>query len=97
MRVGDTIRHAIGSDEIYGLIMNAKEADAANCVPQGLLELEDSQDVPRVKRAIGIDEFLTWDHVEMPDSRLVQLWREQQRLLALRPAIGHHNQEAPCH
>ena len=97
LRVGDTIRHAIGSDEIYGLIMNAKEADAANCVPQGLLELEDSQDVPRVKRAIGIDEFLTWDHVEMPDSRLVQLWREQQRLLALRPAIGHHNQEAPCH
>lgn len=79
---GDRITHAIGSDEVYGLIMASDDADAANLVPQGLLDVEESDERPVVRRAVERDQPLCWDDIDMPDTRLVKLWRQQQGLLS---------------
>jgi predicted homoserine dehydrogenase-like protein len=79
---GDRITHAIGSDEVYGLIMSVEEADADNLVPQGLLDIEESDERPVVRRAVERDQPLTWDDIDMPDTRLLELWRQQEKLLA---------------
>lgn len=81
LQPGDDIRRAIGGDEIYGLIMNARDADAESCVPQGLLQVDDGSELPRIKRAVGPDECLTSDHVDLPDSRLRRLWDQQRTAL----------------
>ena len=79
---GDRIAHAIGSDEVYGLIMSAQDADAADLVPQGLLDVEDTNERPVLRRAVARDEPLSWDDLDMPDTRLLQLWQQQKALLA---------------
>jgi predicted homoserine dehydrogenase-like protein len=81
LAVGDRIEHAIGSDEVYGLIMEAKPADASNLVPQGVLDVEGSPERPIMKRAAKKDEPLTWDHFDLPATRMLELWEKQKPLL----------------
>ena len=82
LQPGDTIGHAIGSDEVYGLIVTAADADAAGQVPQGLLDVEEGPARPVVRRALERDEPLSFDHLDMPATRLLDLWTRQQALLA---------------
>jgi predicted homoserine dehydrogenase-like protein len=81
LRAGDRIEHAIGSDEVYGLIMEAKPADAANLVPQGVLDVEASPERPVLKRSVLKDEALTWDDIDLPATRMSELWEKQKPLL----------------
>ena len=78
---GTKISHAIGSDQCYGLIDYAKKADAAGHIPQGVLDVEGSDLRPVVKRAIKKDDPITWDDVDIPDTRMARLWEEQKPLL----------------
>lgn len=78
---GTKITHAIGSDQVYGLIDNAKQADAAGVIPQGVLDVEGSDLRPVTKRAIKKDEPITWDSIDIPDTRMAQLWEKQKPLL----------------
>ena len=77
---GTRVQHAIGGDEVYGLIDEAKKADAANHVPQGVLDIEDSDARPVFKRAVKKDEPLTWDDIEIPANRMTELWEKQKAL-----------------
>ncbi len=81
LKSGDRIEHAIGSDEVYGLIMEAAGADAAKLVPQGILDVEESDARPVLKRAVPKDQPLTWDDLDMPASRMSELWEMQKPLL----------------
>lgn len=81
LKFGDVIGCAIGSDEVYGLIATAADADAAGQVPQGLLDVEDGPARPVVRQALERDEPLTFDHLDMPATRLLDLWTQQQTLL----------------
>lgn len=81
LKPGDRVEHAIGSDEVYGLIMEAKPADAAGLVPQGVLDVEEIPDRPVLKRAVPKDQPLTWDDLDMPASRMLELWDKQKPLL----------------
>ncbi len=78
---GTQVTHAIGSDQVYGLIDMAKSADAAGHVPQGVLDVEGSDLRPVIKRAVQKDQPITWDDVDIPDTRMAQLWEEQKPLL----------------
>lgn len=80
---GDRIEHAIGSDEVYGLVDAAKTADAAGHVPQGVLDVENAPERPIMKRAVKKDQPITWDDVEIPDTRMLQLWTRQKPLVGL--------------
>lgn len=80
LKPGDRIEHAIGSDEVYGLIMEAKPADAAQLVPQGVLDVEGSSERPVMKRAVAKDQPVSWDDVELPPTRMVELWEKQKSL-----------------
>jgi predicted homoserine dehydrogenase-like protein len=80
MAAGTRIEHAIGSDQVYGLIDVAQSADAANHVPQGVLHVEDSDERPVMIRAVERDQPITWADVELPSSRMIDLWGEQQSL-----------------
>ncbi len=82
LKPGDRVEHAIGSDEVYGLIMEAKPADAANLVPQGVLDVEGSPERPVMKRAAKKDEPLTWDHFDLPATRMLELWEKQKPLIS---------------
>lgn len=84
LAVGDRIEHAIGSDEVYGLIDEAKIADTAHHVPQGVLDVEDSEERPVLKRAVKKDEPLTWDDVDIPAGRMTELWERQKPFVGLK-------------
>ena len=81
---GTVIQHAIGSDEVYGLIDTAKTADAAKQVPQGVLDVEGSNARPVTKRALKKDQPITWDDIDLPDTRMAQLWEKQKPLVGLK-------------
>lgn len=83
LKPGERITHAIGSDQVYGLIDESKKADAAGHVPQGVLDIEDSDERPVLKRAVKKDEPLTWDDVDIPDNRMTELWEKQKSLLGI--------------
>jgi predicted homoserine dehydrogenase-like protein len=82
LKPGDRVEHAIGSDEVYGLIMEAKAADAAALVPQGVLDVEGSLERPVMRRAVAKDQPLSWDDVELPATRMVELWEKQKPLFS---------------
>ena len=84
LKPGDVIQHAIGSDHIYGLIDEAKVADSASHVPQGVLDVEGQPERPIVKRAVAKDQPLTWDDLDMPATRMVELWEKQKPLVGLK-------------
>ena len=81
---GTLIQHAIGGDEVYGMINEAKIADAANMVPQGVLDIEGIKERPIFKRAVKKDEPLTWDDIDIPANRMVELWEQQKPLVGLK-------------
>lgn len=82
LKPGDRVEHAIGSDEVYGLIMEAKAADAAALVPQGVLDVEGSLERPVMRRAVAKDQPISWDDVELPATRMVELWEKQKPLFS---------------
>lgn len=69
---GTTIKHAIGSAEIYGLV----EALDGKRIPIALLEQSTT-----LKTALSKDEPLTSKHLDLPDYRLTESWHRQQSLL----------------
>jgi predicted homoserine dehydrogenase-like protein len=81
---GTLVQHAIGGDEVYGLINEAKVADAANQVPQGVLDIEGIKERPVFKRAVKKDEPITWDDIEIPANRMTELWEQQKSVIGLK-------------
>ncbi len=84
LAAGTRIEHAIGSDEVYGLIDTAKSADSRNQVPQGVLDVEDSKARPVIKRKIDKDQPLTFDDIDLPPGRMADLWEQQKPLFGLK-------------
>jgi predicted homoserine dehydrogenase-like protein len=84
LAVGTRIEHAIGSDEVYGLIDSAKAADSRNQVPQGVLDVEDSKARPVIKRKMDKDQPLTFDDIDLPPGRMADLWEQQKPLFGLK-------------
>lgn len=82
LKPGDRIEHAIGSDEVYGLIMEAQAADAAHLVPQGVLDAEGSTARPVLKHAVPRDQPLSWDDLDLPATRMMDLWAKQTPLFS---------------
>lgn len=77
---GDLVRHSIGDDTCYGLVDRCAVADPAGRVPILLLEGRDGAH-PRLKRTVSAGHPLTWEDLELPESPLLGLWREQGRML----------------
>lgn len=88
LKAGEIIQHGIGSDEVYGMINTAVSANRDHCVPQALLEIEDTLERPRIKNRIEMDMPVTWDMVELPSTRLVELWLQQETMLANTSALA---------
>ena len=80
---GDGINHAIGGNEVYGLIDEATKADAANHVPQCALVVEDRFERPVIKRIVKRDHPITWKDIEIPVSCMTDLWERQKAQLDL--------------
>ena len=83
LKPGEKVRHAIGGNEIYGLIDEAKKADSTNHVPQGVLTVEGQARFPVIKRAVKKDQPITWDDIEIPENRMTELWENQKLLVGL--------------
>ena len=77
---GDKIEHAIGGNELYGLIDDAKNADTADHVPQGVLVAEGRGGPPIMKKPIKKDRPITWADIEVAENRMIELWRVQKSL-----------------
>ncbi len=84
LKAGDKVVHAIGGDEVYGLIDEAKRADASNSIPQGVLDVEGSPERPVLKRAVSKDQPLTWDDFDLPATKMLELWEKQKPLVGLK-------------
>jgi len=72
LAAGDTISHAIGSAEVYGLV----EPIHSDRIPISLLENKTI-----LKAPIQKGEVFTTQHLDLPDCLLTELWRKQQKLL----------------
>ena len=83
LKPGDRVQHAIGGNEVYGLINEAKKADPAKHIPQGVLVVEGQAQRPVIKNAIKKDQAITWDDVEIPENRMTDLWEQQKPLVGL--------------
>jgi predicted homoserine dehydrogenase-like protein len=83
LKPGDKVRHAIGGNEIYGLIDDAKKADLANNVPQGVLVVEGQAQRPVIKNTVKKDQPITWHDIEIPENRMIDLWEKQKPLAGL--------------
>jgi predicted homoserine dehydrogenase-like protein len=81
LQKGQLINHGIGSDEVYGLIQETGTADRAEGVPQGILEVEEGPDRPRLLSMVDRDQPLRWSDLELPNTRLFDLWNKQKHLL----------------
>lgn len=78
---GLELTHGIGGDEFYGLIQDTRLPESNNSVPIGVLEVEDGLAKPRILRSLKKDEPLKWDDIELADTYLLKLFREQSKLL----------------
>ncbi len=81
VKQGDAIAHGIGGDLTYGLVHTSAAADQQSYLPISLLDVEKGQEKPRFKRALDKDQPVLWSDVELPDSELLRLYREQETLL----------------
>jgi predicted homoserine dehydrogenase-like protein len=84
LKPGDNVQHAIGGNEIYGLIDEAKKADVANRVPQGVLVVEERPERPVFKKTVKKDQPITWEDIDIPENRLMDLWVKQKPLVGLK-------------
>jgi predicted homoserine dehydrogenase-like protein len=78
---GKIVCHGIGSDELYGMINTSVSADSNGFIPQVLFESSDQTERPVIKKVIDIDSPITWDAVEIPKTRLLDLWSQQMTML----------------
>ena len=82
---GTLIPHALGSDEVYGLVDTCEHAAARRHVPlERLVVSRDDDGVPRhavVRRAIARDEPLLLEDVEVADTPYHRLLARQAALL----------------
>lgn len=76
LKAGETL-DGIGGFTVYGTLENHKSARKENLLPQGLT------DGCILKRAIKMDQAITFDDVELPKDRIAdKLWLEQERMFA---------------
>ena len=75
IRSGTLIEHGIGGNLFYGLIDKNEHKDQ---VPIVLLEPEEKHQA-RVIRDVEIDQPICWADIDLPDSYLVESWRQQNR------------------
>lgn len=80
LKEGMELAHSIGGDELYGLVRETKGSDASDYVPIGVLEVQEGLARPRLRHAVKKDEPLHWDDIELADTFLLKLFREQAEL-----------------
>ena len=77
LKAGELLEEGIGGDGVYGLIDETSNGEALDQLPIGLLE-PDGEKYARVVRDVSKDQVVTFADIELPDSRLVQLFNIQQ-------------------
>jgi len=78
---GLIIKHGVGGEHFYGMVECCRDADAKGKVPLVLLEGEGAM-FPQMKERLRRDSPLEWGMVDLPDSFLMQKFKEQAQLLA---------------
>jgi predicted homoserine dehydrogenase-like protein len=76
LRAGETIGHGIGGDAFYGVIDRCRDADARGEVPIALLDA-DGEKRPRLLVPLERDAPLRWGDIELPESDLLSMHRQQ--------------------
>ncbi|HSX29841.1 MAG TPA: hypothetical protein VLE73_04765 [Candidatus Saccharimonadales bacterium] len=81
LNTGALITHGIGGDQTYGLV-SENTSDLSDRLPVGLLESESgSTEHARTRRKIAKDEPLYWGDIEIPQTKLLDLYQRQSELL----------------
>jgi len=84
LAAGTEIAIGIGGPHVYGQVDHAAACVTAGAVPIALIESVSGRS-PRLRRAVTRDELITWDDIELPESRHLDAWRAQQRLADAAP------------
>ncbi len=80
LQPGETVHHAIGGDEVYGMVNERVIAEEGDGVPFYWLEGMDGLHA-KLKAGKAKDEVLTFADVEIPDTPLHRMLREQEALI----------------
>lgn len=78
---GEEIRHGIGNDLVYGMVMEAKGADLNKQIPQGVLDSTEAETRTKILVNKKKDEPIFWNDVSLPDG-LIQRYYHQQKSCA---------------
>ncbi len=87
LAAGTVIEHAIGGDEIYGMVNDTKLAEADRNVPVYWFEALEGRHAV-LKRALKKDEPVRWDDVDIPDTKYLRLLQAQEELIRQQPEPG---------
>ncbi len=77
---GEYVEEGIGGDAVYGLIDTVANGEGGGQVPVGLLEPSGGKR-GRLKRDVARDTPLTNLDIDLPETRLLELFRTQQELM----------------
>ena len=80
LAAGDTVHHALGGDEVYGMVDSVAHAEAGRGLGIALLEAIEGKHAV-LKTAKTRDEALTVDDVELPDTPYHRLLARQEALI----------------
>jgi predicted homoserine dehydrogenase-like protein len=83
---GTVLERGIGGDHVYGEIEERSIAARIGAMPICLLEQE-QRNPATTTRHIEKGEPILWSDIELPDSDLLDAYRQQERLLAGAPAV----------
>jgi predicted homoserine dehydrogenase-like protein len=84
LAAGASVPIGIGGEHVYGMIERQEICAEQGAVPVCLLDREHGP-VARVRRATRKDQLLTWDDLDLSGSALLDLYRDQQRMLSENP------------
>lgn len=77
---GAEIRHGIGNDFVYGMVLPTKDANSSGQIPQGVLDSTEASSRTKFRVAKKKDEPIFWDDVELPNGPIQRYYQEQQQL-----------------
>lgn len=78
---GAEVDIGLGGEQLYGMIEKQAIIRSSELVPISLFEQEAGQQKVRMRRPVTKDQALTWADIELPETKLVATFRQQESLL----------------
>lgn len=81
LEAGTAISIGLGGEHLYGMIERQENIRSSGLVSIALFEQEHFRQSVHITTPVRKDEPITWEDIELPETRLVETFRQQESLL----------------